>query len=116
MDNDRLEGLLRSALEPRKTPPGTDEEAARRVLARLGTLPRQKVPFWRLPSVLLDWQFAPAWPRMAALGSCAVLGFAIGLSGVVNQPDSINLPYSFVSGSDSGSIVFGADPSTEATP
>ena len=59
------------------------EEAAERVLARLGTLPRQKQPFWaRLPNILLDWQFAPAWPRMAALAGCALVGFALGEAGL----------------------------------
>lgn len=43
-----------------------DERAAAHVLSRLGSLPRQKRPFWHWPSVLLDWQFAPAWPRSRA--------------------------------------------------
>ena len=48
------------------------------VIAKLnGPLPRQKRPtFW--PQVLLDWQFTPAWPRMAALAGCAALGFIVG--------------------------------------
>ena len=50
-----------------------DGAATARVLARLsGPLPRQKAQRWRLPTVLLDWQFAPAWPRVAALCACAV--------------------------------------------
>ena len=56
----------------------TDESAAR-VMARLESLPPQKRSLLsRLPGILLDWQFAPAWPRMAALACCALLGFAIG--------------------------------------
>ena len=46
-----------------------------------------EVPFWRLPAVLLDWQFSPAWPRMAALGACAVVGFFVGIAGVDRQID-----------------------------
>jgi len=59
-----------------------DEAAAARVLARLSHLPAQKKPVWRWPSVLLDWQFAPAWPRMAALACCAAIGFMVGLAGL----------------------------------
>jgi hypothetical protein len=58
------------------------DEAALRVLARLHTLPAQKEQRWRLPGVLLDWQFAPAWPRIAALACCALIGFAVGAVGV----------------------------------
>lgn len=63
--------------------PGTDDEAIARVMTKLDALPRQKSAApW--PQILLDWQFAPAWPRLAALACCALLGFAIG-SISVNQ-------------------------------
>ncbi|HEU5017275.1 MAG TPA: hypothetical protein VFT69_04820 [Pseudolabrys sp.] len=66
--------------------------AVERIMAKLsGPLPPQRMPLWRLPAVLLDWQFAPAWPRMAALACCAVLGFAIGLSGVDRHIDGQSL-------------------------
>ncbi|AXK81815.1 hypothetical protein DW352_15565 [Pseudolabrys taiwanensis] len=61
---------------------GADEAAAARVLARLSDLPAQKRPFWHWPLVLLDWQFAPAWPRMAALACCAAVGFGVGIAGL----------------------------------
>jgi hypothetical protein len=32
--------------------------------------------------VLLDWQFTPAWPRVAALASCAAIGFMVGITGL----------------------------------
>jgi hypothetical protein len=51
--------------------------------------------------VLLDWQFAPVWPRVAALASCAVIGFAIGLSGVDRTAGQPASPYSFISGTSS---------------
>jgi len=100
MNNDRLDDILNSALGRETAVSRDDEAAAARVLMRLSQLPRQKLSFRRLPGVLLDWQFAPAWPRMAALAGCAVIGFAIGLAGVdrvVSPPAS---PYSFVSGAD----------------
>ncbi len=74
----RLDALLSRAHDAEAA---DDETAAARVLSRLGSLPHQKRPFWRWPSVLLDWQFAPAWPRMAALASCAAIGFMVGLAG-----------------------------------
>ena len=52
-----------------------DATSAARVLAKLGgPLPRQKHAT-RWPQILLDWQFAPAWPRMAALACCAGSAF-----------------------------------------
>jgi anti-sigma-K factor RskA len=55
----------------------------RRVLMALATrpLPRQRRGFLAWPAALLTDDFAPAWPRVAALASVAVLGFAIGLVG-----------------------------------
>jgi hypothetical protein len=83
MRNDEFETLLAATLRRRAGNQGNDEAAVDRVLRRLaGPLPRQRTPFWRLPAALLDWQFAPAWPRMAALAACLVLGFGIGISGL----------------------------------
>ena len=60
-----------------------ETEAGARVMTKLKTLPRQKHALWtRIPSILLDWQFAPAWPRLAALACCAALGFVVGVVGV----------------------------------
>jgi hypothetical protein len=59
-----------------------DNAAIARVMAKLERpLPRQKhaTPWLQIwPQILLDWQFAPAWPRLAALACCAALGFAVG--------------------------------------
>lgn len=100
-----------------KRPPSpADEAAAARVLARLARpLPRQKKPFWRLPAVLLDWQFAPAWPRVAALVCCALIGFGIGLAGLDRSFGRIDAPL-VVAGRDLGSIVFEPEPLTGARP
>ena len=60
-----------------------DRRSAERVMGKLnGPLPRQKQPFWRVPAALLDWQFSPAWPRVAALAGCALIGFSVGIVGV----------------------------------
>jgi hypothetical protein len=59
-----------------------DETGAARVLTRLAApLPQQDRAWWRWPLVLLDWQFAPAWPRVAALACCAAIGFMVGIAG-----------------------------------
>jgi len=83
MNNDEFDKFLASALRRRAKASQSDQAAVDRVLKRLaGPLPRQHAPIWRWPTVLLDWQFAPAWPRMAALAACLAFGFAIGLTGL----------------------------------
>jgi len=83
MTNDEFDKFLDSALKRHLQALQNDKAAAARVLNRLaGALPRQHMALWRWPAVLLDWQFAPAWPRMAALAACLAFGFAIGLSGL----------------------------------
>src|SRR5437763_6972567 len=77
-DDHELEAALRRVV----TAGDADEAATQRVLARLETLPPQKRAFAWWPAALLDWNFAPAWPRLAALAGAAVLGISIGLSNV----------------------------------
>jgi hypothetical protein len=77
---DRLDRLL--AQHFRDEPPMDTNDAAARVLAKLAApLPAQQRSWRHWPAVLLDWDFAPAWPRLAALASCAALGFAVGVAG-----------------------------------
>ena len=98
--------FLDAALKRQTQAPGTDDAAVARVLARLaGPLPRQKRPFWRLPTVLLDWQFAPAWPRLAALGACAALGFFIGIAGIDRPIGGFTLSNS-TTGAGFGAVLF----------
>jgi len=111
---DAFDQLLTQALK--RPPSPADDAAAARVLERLaGPLPRQKKPFWRLPAVLLDWQFAPAWPRVAALACCALVGFGIGLAGLDRSFGRSEAPF-VVAGRDLGSIVFEPEPLTGARP
>jgi hypothetical protein len=113
--SDKIGDRLEAALRRQARTTEADRAAADRVLKRLnGPLPRQKLPFWRLPEVLLDWQFAPAWPRMAALAGCLALGFAIGIAGLdrpLDQLDGVS-----VSGSDLDSSVLAPEPLTGARP
>ncbi len=72
MSEDKIEQLLKQHFAREAADDGA------RVIAKLrGPLPQQKRPtLW--PQFLLDWQFRPAWPRMAALAGCAALGFIAG--------------------------------------
>ncbi|HXZ47191.1 MAG TPA: hypothetical protein VEH02_10735 [Pseudolabrys sp.] len=117
MNDEQFEKLLASALKRHRQAPQADEAAVERVLKRLsGPLPRQKQPLWRLPAVLLDWQFAPAWPRMAALACCLAVGFAVGLTGIDRSFDSPGTAPAFVGGGGIGAITFEPDAFIGARP
>jgi len=117
MTEAQFEKFLEAALKRRAATSPADGAAVGRVLERLsGPLPRQKITFWRLPSVLLDWQFAPAWPRVAALAGCAALGFVIGLAGLDRNFDVTNPSFSVASRADLGSVVFEPEALTGARP
>ena len=110
MTEGQLPEFLETALKRQTQAPPPDDAAVERVLKRLSSLPRQKRPLWRLPGVLLDWQFAPAWPRFAALG------FVIGIAGVDRRFDGGGTPFAVASRSDIGSIVFEPEALTGARP
>ena len=74
-DDHELEASLRRVMT-------AGDMDAQRILKRLETLPPQKRAFAWWPSALMNWDFAPAWPRLAALAGAAVLGISIGLSNV----------------------------------
>jgi len=113
MRQDEFDVFLESALRRHSEVRPAGKDAVDRVLKRLAPLPRQKQPFWRLPDVLLDWEFAPAWPRMAALACCAVIGFAIGIAGL-DRPFGYS---SYVAGGGGiGTIAFEPDPLTGTSP
>jgi hypothetical protein len=80
--DDKLDRLLTQHFRDEAHAGANDGDAAARVLAALASpLPPQR-PSWRhWPAALLDWDFAPAWPRLAALAGCAALGFAVGVVG-----------------------------------
>ena len=116
MTNEQFENFLETALKHQMQEPPADEAAIDRVLRQLsGPLPRQKQPLWRLPAVLLNWEFAPAWPRMAALACCAALGFVIGIAGLDRPFDRLDAPFT-LSNRDIGSIVSEPDTLTGERP
>ena len=117
MNNNQYDDFLEAALKRQIQAQPVDDAAVERVLRRLaGSLPRQKLAWWRLPGVLLDWQFAPAWPRVAALACCAALGFVIGIAGVDRRFDGGGAPFTVASSADIGSIVFEPEALTGARP
>jgi len=117
MDKKQSPEFLEAALKRHTQAPPADDAAVERMLKRLsGPLPRQKMPLWRLPGVLLDWQFAPAWPRVAALAGCAALGFVIGIAGIDRRFDGGSVPLAVASHTDIGSIVFEPEALTGARP
>ena len=116
MNKDQFDDFLDTALKRHTKAPPTDDAAVERVLKRIESpLPRQKPPLWRLPNVLLDWQFAPAWPRVAALACCAAIGFVIGITGLDRRIDPADAGFT-VANRDLGSIVFEPEALTGARP
>ena len=116
MSNDQLDNFLESALRRQLQPQPADDAAVDRVLKQLaGPLPRQKRSLWQLPSVLLNWDFAPAWPRVAALACCAALGFVVGIAGLDRPFDRLDSPFT-VATRDIGSLVSEPDTLTGERP
>src|SRR5437588_10615653 len=111
-DDHELEQALRRVMSSSDM----DEAAANRILARLETLPPQKRGFAWWPSALMDWNFAPAWPRLAALAGAAVLGISIGLSNfgtrIAADLDLVRV----ASADDAGTNVFDIDSVTGLRP
>jgi hypothetical protein len=61
-----------------------DERSAARALSALAAkpLPRQRHSWFRSwPRALLNNDFAPAWPRLAALACVALIGCTVGFFG-----------------------------------
>ena len=116
MSDEQFENSLETALKRHLQTPPVEEAAVNRVLKRLaGPLPPQKRPFWRLPTVLLNWDLAPAWPRMAALACCAALGFVVGIAGLDRPFGRFDSPFA-VSNRDVGSLVSEPDTLTGERP
>lgn len=108
MKNQEFERFIDGALTRVTQAPKADEVATARILMRLSPpLPRQKISLWQIPAVLLDWQFAPAWPRVAALACCAAVGFYVGIAGLDRPFDRLD---SSAGPSDFGAIVFEPEP------
>ena len=95
----------------------TEQAAQARVLAALAQLPPQRRQTWwgEWSSALLDWDFTPAWPRIAALASVAVAGFVIGLAGF-DLPAAEGVRSVAMADADVSAIVFEPEPLTGLRP
>jgi hypothetical protein len=107
------------ALIAREAPAQPDATGILRRLAARPLPPQRRRFLWRQwPSELLTFDFAPAWPGLAALAGVAALGFAIGLVDV--GPMTVNANgedvASIVADNDIGAVVFAPDPLPEAHP
>jgi hypothetical protein len=118
----RMDAALRASITER-TPDAARNEAAARVLSRLEARPlpaqrRSIVSRW-WPDALLNYDFAPAWPRIAGLALAGCLGLAIGLFGITISPIDSSVPTatagSFVE-ADLGALVSEPEPMTGARP
>ena len=107
------------ALIARDAAAHTDATRVLRTLASRPLPPQRRRFLWRRwPSELLTLEFAPAWPRLAALAGVAALGFVIGLTDlgpITGSTNSEDLT-SIVADNDIGAVVFAPDPLPEARP
>jgi anti-sigma factor RsiW len=105
----RLDGSIR-----RLGSGGDDGASAARVMSNLaGPLPPQRRPSWARwwPAEMLDMDFSPAWPRVAALAAFATLGFAVGLADVQLLGNLTSAPMAGMEATDDlMSTIFEPDP------
>lgn len=105
-----------------KTERNADEVSAARVVSALAAmpLPRQRHSVFRSwPSALLNSDFAPAWPRIAALACVALVGCTIGFFGPgarAFQRTGWIVAVAQNSDSDVSGLVFEPEPLTGAKP
>jgi hypothetical protein len=94
----------------------TDEAVAANVLKALNApLPRQRHSlFDRWPSLLLNRDFAPAWPRLAALACIALFGCVVGLAAPTMQRSA--LASVRIADADGSALAFDTEPMTGARP
>jgi len=100
-------------------PTQADAVAVLRALETRPLPPQRRHFLWRKwPSELLTLDFAPAWPRLAALAGVAAFGFAIGLTDLGSIPVMTNgdEAISIVADNDIGAVVFSPDPLPEVRP
>jgi anti-sigma factor RsiW len=96
-----------------------DAAAVLRALDMRPLPPQRRRFLWRhWPNELLNLDFAPAWPRLAALAGVAALGFIVGLTDLapISSLTSGDEAPSIVADNDIGAVVFAPDPLPEVRP
>lgn len=93
-----------------------DETAATNALTMLNApLPRQRHSlFDHWPSLLLNRDYAPAWPRLAALAFVALFGCVVGLAAPNVQRSAIASVR--IADADGSALAFDTEPLTGARP
>jgi hypothetical protein len=93
-----------------------DETVAANVLKALDApLPRQRHSlFDHWPSLLLNRDYAPAWPRLAALAFVALFGCVVGLAAPNVQRSAIASVR--IADADGSALAFDTEPLTGARP
>lgn len=115
--NDRLdERIVRHLARHWQRDTAADEAVAANVLKALNApLPRQRHSlFDRWPSLLLTRDFAPAWPRLAALACIALFGCVVGLAAPTMQRSA--LASVRIADADGSALAFDTEPMTGARP
>jgi hypothetical protein len=109
---------LEAALGRLMAPGTADAEKVGRIVRHFDfiALPPQQHSFAWWPAALTDWNFAPAWPRVAALACAAVLGVTVGLSGIGARLAADLDLVRVASSDDAGSNAFDVDAVTGIRP
>jgi hypothetical protein len=119
----RMDAVLRASVTEGAHDAARTEAAGARVVSRLEARPlpaqrRSIISRW-WPDALLNYDFAPAWPRIAGLALAGCLGLAIGLFGITISPIDSSMQTatagSFVE-ADLGALVSEPEPMTGARP
>ena len=113
----RIDKMLARHLKIEKT---TDDAIAMRVLASLGArpLPAQHHTLLKgWPTLLLNFDFAPAWPRIATLASIGFAGCMVGFfspgAQIFEKPRTTPVQ---MADADPGYLVFEPEPLTGVRP
>jgi hypothetical protein len=116
----QLEALIARHMAPTPQADGAAAPAsASRVLAALAArpLPPQHRPWRWWPAELVSFDFTPAWPRIAALASVGVLGFALGYAALdTGFGAGFSLTRAVNTDGDLSTIVFEPEPVTGLRP
>jgi len=108
---------LVAALGRITTAEAPNADSVARIVRRFeSALPPQKRSFAWWPAALTDWNFAPAWPRVAALACAAVLGITVGLSSLGTRLAADLDLVRVASSDDAGSHAFDVDSVTGIRP
>lgn len=115
----QLEAVIARHMAPAPQADAAAQASASRVLSGLAArpLPPQHRAWRWWPAELASFDFAPAWPRIAALASVGVLGFALGYAALdTGFGAGFSLTRAANADADLSTIVFEPEPVTGLRP